>query len=317
MTAREALDRSSPEAPAGDVAPEADMARRLYLDLLKQCLTDFYAIEDRLRLMRIADLPTLRRGSRGWDRFLYLLLARALPKRRLALIEPHPGSLWHDPLGLPFDQLKEARSGGRDHPVWGETMVGLRRLDNLQACIETLLADRVPGDLIETGVWRGGAGILMRAVLKLHGADDRTVWLADSFRGVPPPDPDTYAADRGDLLHSMKSLAVPRAEVERNFARYGMLDGRVRFLEGWFKDTLPTAPIDRIALLRLDGDLYESTIQALDSLYAKVSVGGFVIVDDYHMAGCRQATDDFRVAHGVADQIQDIDGYGAYWRKSR
>ena len=76
-------------------------------------------------------------------------------------------------------------------------------------------------------------------------------------------------------------LAVPEEEVKANFRRYGLLDDQVRFLPGWFKDTLQDAPIDRIAVLRLDGDLYESTIQALDALYPRVSPGGFCIIDDY------------------------------------
>jgi O-methyltransferase len=100
-----------------------------------------------------------------------------------------------------------------------------------------------------------------------------------------------------------------------NFERYGLLDQQVRFLEGWFKDTLPNAPIARLAVLRLDGDMYEATMQALDALCAKVSPGGFVIIDDYHeVPACRQAVDDFRTAHGLDHEILEIDGSGVYWR---
>jgi len=112
-------------------------------------------------------------------------------------------------------------------------------------------------------------------------------------------------------------LAVPLERVQDNFRRYGLLDSQVRFLKGWFRDTLPTAPIDRLAILRLDGDLYESTIQALDSLYDKLSPGGFVIVDDFHnVAACRQAVHDFRNNRGITDPIQTIDWGGAFWRRS-
>jgi O-methyltransferase/8-demethyl-8-(2,3-dimethoxy-alpha-L-rhamnosyl)tetracenomycin-C 4'-O-methyltransferase len=94
------------------------------------------------------------------------------------------------------------------------------------------------------------------------------------------------------------------------------LDGQVRFLEGWFKDTLPEAPIDHLAVLRLDGDMYESTIQALDALYDKVSFGGFILVDDYFLGPCKQAVTDFRSRKRITDRIIDIDGKGVFWRKS-
>jgi O-methyltransferase len=95
------------------------------------------------------------------------------------------------------------------------------------------------------------------------------------------------------------------------------MDERVRFLKGWFKDTLPSAPIDRLAVLRLDGDLYGSTIEALDALYPKLSAGGFVIVDDYGATPqCRQAIDDFRRDHAVEDPIEVVDWGGVYWQKS-
>jgi O-methyltransferase len=94
-----------------------------------------------------------------------------------------------------------------------------------------------------------------------------------------------------------------------------LLDDRVRFLPGWFKDTLPDAPIDRLALLRLDGDLYESTIQALEALYPRLSPGGFCIIDDYIIKACRQAVADYRAKHGVSAEIIHIDGAGVFWRK--
>ncbi len=101
-----------------------------------------------------------------------------------------------------------------------------------------------------------------------------------------------------------------------NFARYGLLDERVRFLEGWFAETLPSAPVEALAVLRLDGDLYESTIQTLEPLYPKLGPCGYCIVDDYGLIEpCRRAVEDYRAAHGVIEPMQDIDGIGAYWRK--
>jgi O-methyltransferase len=215
----------------------------------------------------------------------------------------------------PFGQRK--RDLGLDWPAEAETMIGMQRLTSLQRCVETVLADDIPGDLIECGVWRGGACILMRAVLAAYGDETRCVWLADSFAGVPRPDTANYKADKGLRLDRFASiLAVPEAEVRANFERYGLLDDQVRFLPGWFKDTLPDAPIDFIAVLRLDGDLYESTIQALDALYPRLSPGGFCIIDDYHVIkACRQAVTDYRAEHGVSAEIVDIDGSGVLWRK--
>lgn len=206
------------------------------------------------------------------------------------------------------------RERGKDWPTVAHTMIGLKRLDNLQHCVERVIADDVPGDLIETGVWRGGACILMRAVLKAWGVEDRTVWVADSFEGLPAPK-EQYAADRGELFHTIDLLRVSLEEVQDNFRRYGLLDTQVQFLKGWFSDTLPAAPIRSLAVLRLDGDMYESTWDALTSLYPKLSPGGFCIVDDYWaVKGCRQAIHDFRDQHGISEEIVPIDDDGTYWR---
>ncbi len=211
-----------------------------------------------------------------------------------------------------------ARAEGRDWPVAAETMIGRRRLDNLIEILTTILDGPIPGDLIETGVWRGGSTILMRGALAAWNDVDRTVWVADSFRGLPAPDADRYPADTGIDLSQVSALAVGRSEVEANFARYGLLDDQVAFIEGWFRDTLPGAPIDRLALLRLDGDLYESTAVALESLYPKVVPGGFVIVDDYGaFDACRQAVDDYRKTHDVTEPIHTIDWTGVWWRRDR
>ena len=216
---------------------------------------------------------------------------------------------------LPFDA--EQRCDGRDWPTEAETMIGMKRLDNLQGCVESALRDGVPGDLVETGVWRGGAAILMRGVLRAYGDTSRVVWLADSFAGLPRPSAENYPEDAGDRHWILAPyLAVPIDRVKQNFVRYGLLDEQVRFLQGWFSETLPTAPIGAIAILRLDGDMYESTMVALTSLYHKVSSGGFVIVDDYGaLPNCRRAVEDFRAAEGIHAPVMQVDWTGVYWRK--
>jgi len=208
------------------------------------------------------------------------------------------------------------RAGGEDWPVTAHTMIGLKRLDNLQACVTQVVADGIPGDLIETGVWRGGACIFMRAILRAYDVSDRVVWVADSFQGMPVAAPDARGLDQQMRLHRFNEvLGVSLEEVQENFRRYDLLDEQVQFLPGWFADTLPAAPIKELAVLRLDGDLYESTMDALGTLYPKLSAGGFVILDDYALNTCRQAVHAYRDEHGIADPIIPIDNFGAYWRR--
>jgi hypothetical protein len=209
------------------------------------------------------------------------------------------------------------REVGRDWPSMAHTMIGVKRLANLRRLSEDVIANDVPGDFIETGVWRGGACIMMRGVLHAYRITNRRVWVADSFQGLPAPDIEHYPADRDSDYHTFEELSIPFETVKRNFAKYDLLDDQVVFLKGWFKDTLPLAPIERLALLRLDGDLYESTIIALNSLYDKLSPGGYVIVDDYHVVpGCKAAIGDFLAGRKISSGLSEIDGVGVFWQKT-
>jgi O-methyltransferase len=272
----------------------ADAADR-YLDLLKAVLTRSLFMSDETFLV-------LRPEATGWKRRALAAAQRLLARANWTIVS--------------LDSRLELRRQGRDWPDVAETMVGLARLDNVQACVETVLADGVPGDLIETGVWRGGTTILMRAVLAAHQVIDRTVWVADSFQGLPAPDLARYPADAGIDLNTYEQLAVPVEAVQENFRRYGLLDEQVRFLPGWFRDTLPDAPIEQLAVLRLDGDMYESTWEAITALYPKVAPGGFVIVDDYLIPACRQAVNEYREQHAITEPIETIDHTGVFWRRA-
>lgn len=211
---------------------------------------------------------------------------------------------------IPFDA--KSREMGRDWPnLMGLTMVGTCRLNNVQACIEDVLKNNVPGDFIETGAWRGGVTIFMRALLKVHGVTDRTVWVADSFEGLPPSSSELNEWD----LSQTEYLKVSLEKVQSNFSKFGLLDDQVKFLKGWFCDTLPTAPIEKLAILRLDGDLYRSTTDALVNLYPKVSKGGYIIVDDYlSWPTCKQAVTDYLRANNIKADIKAIDDDGVYWK---
>ena len=215
---------------------------------------------------------------------------------------------------LPAGQIWD--EGGLAWLTPAHTMIGRKRLENIQFCLECVLADDIVGDVIETGVWRGGAAIFMRGILMAYGVTDRFVWVADSFEGLPPPDTANYPADTGLDLSQIAELAVSLETVQDNFSRYGLLDDQVRFLEGYFRDTLPFAPIQKLALLRLDGDLYESTIQSLTYLYPKLSPGGFVIVDDYNaIEPCKRAVHDYLETPDLSVELQPVDWTAVYWRK--
>ena len=311
--------QAEPRGPTRD--GEAIGIDERYLNLLKQCLTRYLFIDEEVH----------GPFGWGWKRTLYSPVDRFLGKRGLRLLR-EGGSA-------------PAREVGRDRPTHAETMIGLRRLDNIQMCVTDVVRTGVPGDLIETGVWRGGATIFMRATLAALGDTDRRVWVADSFQGLPRPDADRYPADaqldrrlrmmsktglsilNSDRVARMSEtiwnrlhdtvLEVTIDDVKSNFARYGLLDQQVEFLVGWFADTLPSAPIEKLAVLRLDGDLYESTMDALSALYPKLSVGGYVIVDDYGcIDACRMAVHDYREAHGIKDEIKSIDWTGVYWKRT-
>lgn len=193
------------------------------------------------------------------------------------------------------------------------TMVSKERLDNLQYCVEEVLKNKTSGDFIETGVWRGGSCILMRALLKVYDISDRKVFVADSFKGFPVP---KYNWDKGANFLDDPKLKVSVDEVKKNFERYELLDNQVVFIEGYFSDTLFNVN-ELFSIIRLDGDLFESTIDSLVNLYHKVSIGGFVIIDDYGLECCSQAVKQFRDMNNITESIIQIDEFGVYWKKEK
>jgi O-methyltransferase len=226
--------------------------------------------------------------------------------------------------GRPFSreltgEQVEWRIEGKDWPENGLTMVGLRRLDDLQRCVESVVGEDVAGDLIEAGSWRGGASILMRAALDALGADHRTVWVADSFQGFPLPEAEGDAEDR-ELdrdLSAQEYLAAALEDVQGYFARFGCEEG-VRFVPGFFEETLPGLRDRRWSVVRLDGDTYQATRVALEALYPGLSVGGYVTIDDYYhpyVPTCRRAVDDFRRERGITEPIERIDFSAGRWRR--
>lgn len=269
--ARAGLD-AAPEPKAVGAAADADALRAAYLELLKLALCD------------LAGAGTTSVG--------------AMPGKGVVSSELQ-------------GRDRRLRSAGIDWPLHGLTMVGLARLADLQSCVETVVRDRVPGDLIEAGVWRGGASILMRAVLDALGSTDRIVVVADSFEGFP----DIDAAESDGVDYSYEFLVAALDDVRDNFARFGYERG-VDFVPGFFEETLPQLTDRTFAVVRLDGDSYSATNVGLHSLYPALSPGGYMIIDDYGVVeGCRRAVDDFRSEYGITEPIEQVDWVSVRWRR--
>jgi O-methyltransferase len=271
--------------------------RRRYLQLLKNTLVNLVYPEHELRLRY------LEAANGTVDR---LDVQRALRDIRYT-----DAASFEELVAGKRDGRNFRRSVTRD----AHTMVGLRRLDNIEWCAAQIFAADVDGDFFEAGVCQGGASIFMRAVQVAHEQSHRRMWVADSFEGLPAP---TSEVDAGlDFTEQrMPWLAASLTAVQDHFRAYDLLSDAVRFVPGWFADTLAAAPVERIALLRIDADLYASTRTVLTALYDRVAPGGFIIVDDYHaFPACRTAVDEFRAERGIADPLRRVDWTATCWQK--
>ena len=316
--------------------PSADQSA-LYLDLLKRVLLNIVYHEQSYQV-------SLTRSKAS---------GRKLPQ----LVGDPPGRFMLKP-----------RIEGEDISLNTLSMIGLPRLNNVQECVEAVVDEDVPGDLIETGVAKGGATILMRAVLRAKGDEYRRVFCCDTFaEDKPPPKPAValiflpiwlivvtlsyliparrFYAKLMKLQHSfpvdmehtsqdtvdsflffvrnghkfirpaVPSIGRSLQAVRSHFARLGLLDDRVVFLKGFFSETLPAAPLEQLSLIRLDGDLYASTMDALVHLYPKLSDGGYCIVDDYFsFEECKEAVDEYREREAITAPLIQIDAHSVYWR---
>ena len=213
----------------------------------------------------------------------------------------------------------KSRMGGEDWPAYGYTMVGMYRLNNLEKLGTYLLKQNVPGDFFECGVWRGGASIFMRGLLKAYHSRDRAVHLVDSFDGLPK----ASTQEDHDGWAAMGLLKVPQEVVVRNFQKYGLLDDQVQFHKGFFRNSLPVVRQElkekssSISLLRLDGDMYESTMDILFNLAEFLSPGACIVVDDYCIPECNKAVQQFLTMHDLSPNIETIDGCGVFFCLAR
>ncbi len=221
--------------------------KETYIDLLKNVLLDYHRTG--------MEYKPLQAFNRHWKNRLLQVMDKYLRTKGFAVVRMYP---YEHRVGYKVNRLRHLG------PASAETMIGVARMDNIEYCIREIAKNNVEGDLIECGVWRGGATIFMKALvdeLKLK----KTVWVADSFKGLPRPD-EKYAVEKDDHHYIFDEMAVSLAEVKENFRKYGLLDEKIQFLEGWFKDTLPTASIEKLPLLPAHGPKYSSTIQILENL---------------------------------------------------
>jgi hypothetical protein len=277
-----------------------DPMRQWYLELLQKALMNLLYPEHELRIrhLLITEKPT---SSLETDRLLRDIRSTQPEQYAEIMASKQVG-------GVLYNEVTR----------YSHTAIGIRRLENLQACAEAVFAGGIAGDFLEAGVCQGGASIFMRALQVAYGQAERLMWVADSFAGLPVPTADLDVQSQLDWSEPRQPwLAMSLETVQEHFRRYDMLSSSVHFLQGWFADTLPTAPIQKLAILRLDADLYSSTTDILEALYKRVSVGGFIIVDDYAgIKACREAVDEFRTKNSILEPIRRVDWSCVYWRKA-
>ena len=296
---RDLQDRRLVEAY--DAAAGETVLRRRYLDLLARALTNLIYPEHELRIAYLEQHP-----PSGDD---------VNEQRLLRDIRYSDAEMFRDLVEAKREGLVWRRRVTRD----SHTMVGLRRLENLERCAARVFADGVPGDFLEAGACQGGASIFLRALQMAYGESHRTTWVADSFEGLPPPShPVDVERFPGDFSEAREPwLAASLRSVQDNFRTYDLLSDGVRFVPGWFAESLPAAPVGHLAILRLDADLYSSTYDVLSTMYDRVSVGGYVVIDDYWaFQACRMAVHDFLAERGIEPRLRRIDWAAVFWRKT-
>lgn len=192
----------------------------------------------------------------------------------------------------------------------GYTMIGLRRLDNLEMCINSVIKNNVTGAIVEAGVWRGGACIFAAGVLKEAGVK-RNIYVCDVFDDTfPGPQ---YECDSWTEVYDFTALSVSLGDVKANFNKFSLLTDNVIFKQGWFSDTLQTIE-EPISILRVDGDTYQSTLETLQ-LEKNIPSGGFIIMDDWAINVSRRAFLDYFEDRVTDKDVVEVDSLSVYWKK--
>ena len=232
------------------------------------------------------------------------MYAQLLVRAVTGSLHQSSGVAWSPEAGFSRDEAY-ARREGNDWPTQGHTMVGWRGLEIIYEALRVCWAEDIAGDFVELGVSRGGASIFAAGVIK-QLTYNRSVWVCDTFGDIESK------PGNGDL-----STAVGLETVRQIFRNYGLLDSNVHFVKGRFAQFLPQSHIKRIAILRLGADLNSSTSDILYNMYEQVSVGGFIIIDDW-LGGVpprQKAVLDFCASHGITDEMIENESDAIFWRK--
>lgn len=209
------------------------------------------------------------------------------------------------------------------------TMTSPERLWSLLGAVRHVVSEGIPGAFVEAGVWRGGSVMAMCHELQQLGVTDRELWLYDTYAGMTAPTENDVEASSGTTATDMLATTAVgdgnnvwcvagRLDVEANVRSTGYPMDKVTFVEGDVAKTLDEHAPERIALLRLDTDWYESTRRELEVLYPRLAVGGVCILDDYgHWQGARKAVDEYFAARGHRPYMHPIDYSGRVFIKTR
>jgi hypothetical protein len=221
---------------------------------------------------------------------------------------------------IPLSKWRNLEQIGAVFRILSNTVVTFPRLFDAYDAVIAINREGIPGDIVECGVWSGGCAGLMGLANLRNPGPPRRLHLFDSFEGLPIATlPDTTFPDRvpqWSPIATGKCVGISKNEVERFLVgRLGLDQSTLIFHEGWFQDTVPAATLEKI-LLRLDGDLYESTKVYLEHLFSKVSDGGYVIIDDCRdFPACKRATDEFFPGIGMTPVWIWFDRCCVYSRK--
>ena len=225
----------------------------------------------------------------------------------------------------PFETYKKQIFGGAS--TWGEkcqkgiSMLSEDRMNNVYHTVKSIIDNKIPGDFVETGVWRGGASIFAALILKHFNETKRNVWVCDSFEGFP----ENKENDEINWSSLNSWIKASQEDVIKNFEKFDVLGTNIKFVKGFFADTMKTIEVKEIAVLRLDGDMYNSTMDCLNALYPKLNQGGFCIIDDYcpEIPECIRAVNDYRDKHGIIESLihfpEEPDDLcpGTFWQVSK
>lgn len=206
--------------------------------------------------------------------------------------------------------------------IKGFTMTSVERQVSLIRTIDYLVSNQIYGDIVECGVWKGGSMMLIANRLRQLNESNRKLFLFDTFEGMSAPDEkDVSSIDNttaqellakenklhGDNIWCYSALD----EVKSNLNKTNYPTENLFYFKGKVEDTLPEPSIDKIALLRLDTDWYESTKHELEVLYDKLVDGGILIIDDYgHWSGSQKAVDEFIEKRNLKIFLNRIDYTG-------